>query len=201
MVTAIANTIKDIASKCDPTTLTIPESKAMAAMLGYDARIKAGASGWQLYALTAVHGMPSTHNEATPLALKLVHSLMGTKAPTQTSTPKLHYAKASGGVAKPYTTAAHPRRFALRTKLGERFALLCASGHGTTYDKCEATCRIAVCRDNVPLIAIVRGEAASKPAKAPRKRKSAKPANVKAGSAERMAKTETASTTIDTPTN
>ena len=155
----------------DPKAVNVTELKAMANLLGYSDAIGTGSARWQLYAITAAHGIPSNHEQAKGNALVLAQSLMKSKAIIMTTTPKLHYAKKTGGVAKGYAEAANPRRFGERTKLGTGWTLICVD-HNTRYEKCSTECAIGPQKDGQFLIDIVRNAPAK--VKAPRARRRSK---------------------------
>ena len=149
----------------DGKPVTLAEQKAMAKELGYYDQIKTGTSRWALYALTAVHGAPATHETARDAADKLARSITGNKDMAMTDTPRLHYARRDGkagiasafagkrGAENPY----HPRLIAKRTKI-EGISLFCESGCKTRYDKCKKDCLVVVRINGTNLIDIVRGK-------------------------------------------
>lgn len=164
----MATKAKKVTKKATPKLATITQLVAMAALLGYDKAIANGSPRWQLYSLTAAHGQPSTHVQARTQGDALARKLTGNANIAISNTPKLHYAKATGGVASPFATSYHPRRFAERTKLAG-FDLVCVE-HATRYDKCSTTCLIVVRKGEKPLVDIVRRTRSKSPTTTTRRR-------------------------------
>ena len=182
---------------------TLPQLVAMAALLGYDKAIAASNPRWQLYSLTVAHGQPLTHAEAYAQANALARKLSGNANLTISGTPKLHYAKATGGVASPFGTSYHPRNFANRTKLAG-FDLVC-NEHATRYDKCTTACAIVVRQGEKPLIDIVRKTRTRKAKSTTTRRKVAKSSDnelvdkVGDATAKRIERIANAAAEVETP--
>ena len=114
---------------------------ALAHHLNYTEIIRNADFGWQLRALEIAHCKPATHEEALRRAERLT-GLLGVGA-KHTTTPKLHYAKKTGGVRANFKGPYHPDQFGERTKLGAEYTLRCQN-HGDDYESCTEDCRIGV---------------------------------------------------------
>ena len=127
---------------------------AMAKLIGYADAIAQPNPRWQLYSLTAVMGCPATHAESVVAAGRMASELANTKM-VLGDTARLHYGKATGGVAGAFRTTYHPNNFGNRTRKGSDWRLVCLQ-HATSYDDCKAACKVGVTYKGQYLIDIVR---------------------------------------------
>ncbi len=137
-------------------TLTDAQWLTLAGKYGYTDSIVGSRMGWALKALTVAHSIPSTHAEAIPIAIRITSLLRkGYTADLWPSVPKLHYATKTGGIASAFAGSYKPSRFGERTRLGEKWALVCAE-HKANHSKCDTTCKVGVAYEGKPAYAMVK---------------------------------------------
>ena len=113
----------------------------LAKKIGVYEAVKSGQKGWQLKALILAHCVPSTHLEARQTAERF-SDLVNRKL-KHTDTPRLHYAKKSGGVESIFgqDIRYYPGKFG--EKFGAEYKLRCFD-HEQRYSECNQQCRVGV---------------------------------------------------------